>query len=46
MSVRFDPPGAPNYYPDISTAAIWRSSITRNTFLTHESMKKKKKSVH
>ena len=33
MSVRFDPPGAPDYYPGFSTAAIQRSSISRNKFL-------------
>ena len=33
MSVRFDPPGAPDYYPGFSTAAIRRSSISRNKFL-------------
>ena len=30
MSVRFDPPGAPDYYPAFSLAAIRRSSISRN----------------
>ena len=33
MSVRFDPPGAPDYYPGFSKAAIRRSSISRNKFL-------------
>ena len=33
MSVRYDPPGAPDYYPGFSTAAIRRSSISRNKFL-------------
>ena len=33
MSVRFDPPGAPDYYPGFNTAAIRRSSISRNKYL-------------
>ena len=33
MSVKFDPPGAPDYYPGFSTAAIRRPSISRNKFL-------------
>ena len=33
MSVRYDPPGAPDYYPGFSKAAIRRSSISRKEFL-------------
>ena len=32
ISVRFDPPGAPDYYPGFSTAAIQRSSISMGTW--------------
>ena len=45
MSVRFDPPGAPDYYPGFSTAAIGRSSISRNKFLPGNILKFMSKSI-